>query len=401
MSKPIIVAAILLLFLFPALRAQYEEAGPDYTMALQKKAGEARIQAFDQYIRKYPDTNQNMFTKYAYYWLAFDHYSGKNYGEAIRNGEKFLSFGGMDKKLEAGASLILANAYGVQGPRFNQAAALRHADKAIAIARDGGMNDIAQQAQALKSALSGGAPAKPAKAATPVQKIGVAYTAKKYDEVVSIYNGFSEADKQSDPLVFEAYVRALMALGRVDAAIRDLSDSFGRARKGITAERLGKIYQEKSNRDRKLLDTAISYYVQAGLLYGKENNSSRRDAVNKVAKYQLYEKYGYNAKAAAVNAKVKNQPKPVDNTREIEKLQRDYERLEQQLATKYGDMEMPAYEQDKLDKIAAQIQTLKSNKPKPPDEKTAEEVAALEKERVRIETEFNGLVGAERKKLGM
>jgi TolA-binding protein len=176
-----------------------ENAGIDYTTALQKKGAE-RIAAFEAYIKNYPDPVQNVFTKLAYYWLTVDNYNGKNYDKAIRNGEKAVQLGGMEAKLEAGVYLMLGSSYGATN---NKDKALTWADKAATFAQKHGLGDIAKQANALKSELSG-APKQPAKPLTSLEKIGQLYTAKKYNEAIDMFNSFGQNDK-NDEKIFEIY----------------------------------------------------------------------------------------------------------------------------------------------------------------------------------------------------
>src|SRR5512137_3019891 len=101
MKKLGLVALIFLLGAGFSWAQDLENAGIDYTTALQKKPGTERISAFETYIKNYPDPSQNVFTKLAYYWLTVDNYNNKNYEKAIRNGEKAVALGGMEAKLEA------------------------------------------------------------------------------------------------------------------------------------------------------------------------------------------------------------------------------------------------------------------------------------------------------------
>jgi len=372
-----------------------ENAGIDYTTALQKKGAE-RIAAFEAYIKNYPDPVQNVFTKLAYYWLTVDNYNGKNYDKAIRNGEKAVQLGGMEAKLEAGVYLMLGSSYGATN---NKDKALTWADKAATFAQKHGLGDIAKQANALKNELSG-APKQPAKPLTSLEKIGQLYTAKKYNEAIDMFNSFGQNDK-NDEKIFEIYARCLMGAGKVDAALKEFSDAYAKSRKGINAERLGNIYLAKAQKDKKLIDLAVSAQIEAGLLYGKENNSKRRDALMTNAKYWLYEKYDYNAKIKKYNASVKPVKPVVSNDKEIKRLQFEYDKLDRELQRKYVDIEMPGYEQDKLDKIQQEITKLKSGAASPANDPNAAQAQELEKEKQRIEAEFKSLTDKARKKLGL
>lgn len=396
MRKSLVVALIVLMLGAFAWSQNLENAGIDYTTALTKKGGAERITAFETYIKNYPDPAQNVFTKLAYYWLTVDYYNSKNYDQAIRNGEKAVALGGMEAKLEAGVYLILGSSYGANK---NKEKALTWAEKAIGFSKSKGISDIAKQAQALKDELSGAAK-KPAKPLTSLEKIGQLYNQKKYEEAISMFNSFGQNDK-SDEKIFEIYARCLMSAGKLDAAVKEFTEAYASSRKAVNAERLGNIYLSKAQKEKKSLDKAISYQIEAGLLYQKEKNTSRQNALLKNAKYWLYEKYDYNAKIKKYNATVKTAKPAVNNDKEITRLQYEYSKLERELARKYVDIEMPGYEQDKLDEILEQINKLKKGNGQSAEDPNSAVAQELMKEQQRIEAEFNSLTEQAKKKLGL
>jgi len=393
--------AIALIFLLAASVAwaqNMENAGIDYTTALTKKGAE-RIAALESYIKTYPDATQNVFTKLAFYWLTVDYYNSKNYDKAIRNGEKALSLGGLEAKLEAGIYLMLGSSFGVKSfSGYSQEKAMKWADKAIDFSQKNDINDIARDAKALKSELSGAG--KPAKALTSLEKIGVLYTQKKYEEAINTYNSFNEADKR-DEKIFEIYARSLMGANKLDAAVKEFTEAYAKNRKGINAERLGNIYLEKGKKDKKFYDQAIAYYIEGGLLYKIEKNTSRQEALLKNAQFWLFEKYDFNARIRKYNATVKPVKPVVSNDKEIQKLERELDKMERQLSETYGDVEYPGYEQDKLDKIQDQIDKLRAGNKKPANDPNAAAAEALMKEQQRIEAEFKTLTAQAKKKLGL
>ena len=396
MKKLGLVALIFLLGASFSWAQDLENAGIDYTTALQKKPGAERISAFETYIKNYPDPSQNVFTKLAYYWLTVDNYNNKNYDKAIRNGEKAVALGGMEAKLEAGVYLILGSSYGANE---NKDKAMNWADKAASFAQKNGISDIARQAQSLKNELSG-APKQPARPLTSLEKIGQLYTAKKYGEAIDIYNSFGASDK-NDEKIFEIYARSMMKAGKLDAALREFSDAYAKSRKAINAERLGNIYLAKAEKDKKFYDSAINFQIEAGLLYQNERNAARQDALMTNAKYWLYEKYNYNAKIKKYNASVKPVKPVASNEKEIKRLQYEYDKLDRELQRKYVDIEMPGYEQDRLDKIQEQIDKLKSGASTPANDPSAAAAQELEKEKQRIEAEFKTLTDQAKKRLGL
>ena len=91
----------------------------------------------------------------------------------------------------------------------------------------------------------------------------------------------------------------------------------------------------------------------------------------------------------------------VSNEKEIKQLEREYDKLERKLNETYGDVEMPGYEQDKLDKIQQQIDKLRAASKPPADDPNAAAAQELMKEQQRIEAEFKTLREAVKKKLGL
>lgn len=400
MIKLRVVVLIVLLVGAFAWTQDMENAGIDYTTALTKKGGAERIAAFETYIKNYPDPAQNIFTKLAYYWLTVDNYNSKSYDKAIRNGEKAIALGGMEAKLEAGVYLMLGSSFGVKSfSGYSQEKALKWAEKAIDFSQAKGISDIAKQAQALKNELSGVAK-QPAKPLTSLEKIGLLYSQKKYEEAISLFNSFGEADK-GDETIFEIYARSLMSANKLDAAVKEFTDAYAKNRKAINAERLGNIFLAKAKKDKKFYDQVINYYIEAGLLYKNEKNTSRQDALLKNAQFYLFEKYDYNARIKKYNATVKPVKPVVSNEKEIKKLERDLDKLQRQLDESYPDIELPGYEQDKLDKIQGQIDKLRAGGSKPADDPNATAAQELMKEQQRIEAEFKTLSAAAKKKLGL
>lgn len=400
MMKLRVAALIFLLVGSFAWTQNMENAGIDYTTALAKSSVGERIAALEAYIKNYPDPAQNVFTKLAYYWLTVNYYNNKNYDKAIRNGEKAITLGGLEAKLEATAYLILGSSFGVKSfSGYSQEKALKWAEKAIDFSQKNDISDIAKQAQALKNELSG-APKQPAKPLTNLEKIGLLYNQKKYEEVISLYNSFGETDK-SDETIFEIYARSLMSANKLDAAVKEFTEAYAKSRKAINAERLGNIFLAKAKKEKKFYDQAINYYIEAGLLYKNEKNTPRQDALLKNAQYWLFEKYDFNAKIKKYNATVKPVKPVVSNEKEIKKLERDLDKLERQLNETYGDVEMPGYEQEKLDKIQQQIDKLKGGGKKPAEDTNSAVAQELMKEQQRIEAEFKTLSAAAKKKLGL
>ena len=377
-----------------------ENAGSDYTMALQKK-GQERVRAFEEYVKRYPDPKANVFTKYAFYWLALEHYNQKNYSEAIASGEKAIAVGIPEKRNEAGTFLILASSYGVKGsPKYNQAQATKYAEKTIAFSRENGFDDLVKQGQAVKNELSG-ATAAPKGPQTPVDKINALYGVRNYEGAISLYNSFGEGDKKNQNIL-EIYADSLFQANRLDQALEKFNEALGKQRKAVTAERIAEIYAKKAKKDKTVLDMAAGAYIEAGLLYKKEGNASRQDADFQLAKFQIGEKYNFNERAKKYGAAQKNVKPKVDNTKEIKKLEKEYTQLERKLNAQYQDITMPDYEQVKLDKLTVQIEKLKSGTAGDSgDSKLDQEGETLVKEKGKIDGEYNALLDKIKKKLGI
>ena len=378
-----------------------ENAGSDYTMALQKK-GEERVRAFEEYVKRYPDPKANVFTKYAFYWLALEHYNQKNYSEAIASGEKAIAVGIPEKRNEAGTFLILASSYGVKGsPRYNQAQATKYAEKAIAFSRENGFDDMVKQGQALKNEISGATTAAPKGPQTPVDKINALYGARNYEGAISLYNSFGEGDKKNQTIL-EIYADSLFQANRLDQALDKFNEAFAKQKKAATAERIAEIYAKKAKKDKKFLDMAAGAYIEAGLFYKKEGNSTRRDDDFQLAKFQIGEKYNFNDRAKKYSSAQKNVKPKVDNTKEIKKLEKEYAQLERKLNAQYQDITMPDYEQARLDKLSAQIGKLKNGASGDSgDSKLDQDGEALMKEKEKIDSEYNALLEKSKKNLGI
>lgn len=405
MKKILFLGVLLFLLIVSSTWSQdLENAGSDYTMALQKK-GQERVKAFEVYVRKYPDPKANVFTKYAFYWLALEQYNQKNYSEAIVSGEKAIAVGIPEKRNEAGTYLILASSYGVKGtPKFNQAQATKYAEKAISFSRENGFDDLVKQSQAVKNELSG-TPATPKGPQTPLDKINALYGARNFEGAISLYNSLGDADKKNQNIL-EIYADSLFQANRLDQALEKFNEALAKQRKAVTAERIAEIYAKKAKKDKTVLstaaDTAAGAYIEAGLMYKKEGNASRQDADFQLAKFQIGEKYNFNERANKYSAAQKKVKPKVDNTKEIKKLEKEYAKLERTLSAQYQDIAMPDYEQARLDKLTAQIAKLKSGAAGDSgDSKLDLEGEALVKEKEKIDGEYNALLEKIKKKMGI
>lgn len=387
---------LLVSLLLPAAWAQnLENAGMDYTKALEKSPGAERAKAFEAYIKTYPDAAANVFTKLAYQWLAVDYYILKNYDKAIQHGEKALQLGGLEKRLEARVNLILADSYGSKdSPKYNKDKALRFADKAIALSREGKFQDVLQNAENVKKSLT----APPPPTVTPEARMAVLYRERKFKEAISHYRSLADKDKQN-PVIGELYANSLLQDNQVDAALEAFKALYAKERKGQTAVSLAEVYLKKGARDKQFLDQAIDYFIEASFLYRAENNKANADTALNTAKYRLFEKYDFNRRQKIYEDKLKrNQAQQPSNEQEVIRLERELLTLQRRLNREYYDMDLepPAFEQDKVENLKKRINQAKSGAKAPEEDK---EGAALAAERDKIEKEFRDLVEAVRKRM--
>lgn len=395
MKKSVFLILVSALILFPCFGQEDVGYTKDYIDAMQKKAGVDRINALKTYVKKYPDTS-GQFTRLAYYWLALDYFQIKNYPEAVKRGEARLKMGSFGRGEEARLTLVLANCYGIKSsPVFDQGKALKYTNKAIALAKKENDKQVLNTAQQLQSKLK--TPAGPK--VTPEKQIKRHYSFEEYSEAISFYRTLKAGDK-NNPEIRKVYANSLFKANRLDSALKEFQALYSKDQKAIYALRMGDIYAKKGARNKKLLDSAVNYYLEAGYLYKKEGVSSNMKVAFGKAEYQLFEKYGFNNKVKALEAKQrKNRSSAQQNAALIKKKKRELRALKRKIRKEYEAMDMapPPYLEQQVEKLEKEIAALEAGGS--PDDSAA--VDKLEAERAKIKKELEDLKAQVKKRLNL
>lgn len=392
MKKLFFIGALILLFIIPIFSQNYENAGMDYTKAIMQKTIKARITAFKAYIQQYPDTTKR-FTKLAYYQLALNYFQNKNYSQAVRYGEKTKRFKDLGHGEEARIYLILGNSYAIKGSSlYNKELALKYTNKAISLARANKLNDVLSAAKNLKEKLT----VPPPPSETSEQKImRLVHQDEDYISAISFYRSLSNKDK-INPSIHKAYSIALFKANKLDSALKEFVSMYAKEKTGITAYYIGNIYEKKAKRNRKLYNNAAKYYVESYLLYKKEEKKTNATSAKSYAKNMIVKKYNLQAKIDRYNAKQKkNQSSAARNKEEIASVKRQIRREKRRIDRAYPDIEPPAYEYDKTNKLQKKLKALKSGTSTYSDK----EGLALQKEIKKVDIELNDLITNTKKRL--
>jgi hypothetical protein len=389
----------MLLIVLPGFSQQGDEdrevaRTQDYIAAATKK-GTAKIDALKAYIKKFPDTTQR-WTRMAYYSLAIAYYENKNYAQAIKVGEQRLKMGEFGTGEEGRLTLVVANSYGIKSESvFNKDKALKYTNKAIQLAKKSGDKDVLNTAQALKKKLSAPPPPK----MTPEQKIKRHYADEEYSEAISYYRSLGAADKNNFEIHL-TYANSLFKANKSDSALKEYQTLYSKKKKAIIALRMGDVYSQKAKRDKILFDSAVNYYLEAGLLYNKEgNNSNMKIAFNK-GQYQLFEKYDFNQKQQALEAKLrKSKASAQKNEALIRKKKYELRKLLRKIRNEYDsqNIEAPLYLRDQVENLEKEIAALEAGG----STEDVDEAAKLEDEKKRIQKEFEDLKAKVKKRMNL
>lgn len=398
MRRIVLITILVLLLLSPGFSIQSDDdaeisRAQDYTNAILKKTPAEKIAAFKAYIKKYPDTSQK-FTKLAYYMLTVNYFYNDDYQKTVEYGEKTLKLGDLPTRGEqARLHLVIGNAYGIKrSPLYNKDRALNHTNQAISLAR-GHDGEVLKTAMDLKKKLTG----PPPKKLTPEQKIKVlVYQDEDHRGAISFYKSLGSAE-QKNPVIHETYATALMKSNQLDGALNEFKSLYAKNKKAILAKRIAEIYSKKAKRNKSHYDKSVDYYIEASILFKKEGNYSNSTAALKLAKFQLFEKYDFNTKIKRYNAKQKqSEASKAKNEAEIARLERELRKHKRYLRKtyEYNDLEPPAYENEKTEKLEKKIASLKSGGSASDDA----EGRMLIQERKKIEKEFDDRVQEIKKK---
>ncbi|MCI0470760.1 MAG: tetratricopeptide repeat protein [Candidatus Aminicenantes bacterium] len=393
-----LVLIMVMLFGFAQKEEDLEVARTQDYIAATTKQGAEKIKALTDYIKKFPDVKQK-WTRYAYYSLATEHFQTKNYSEAVKYAKRTLEIGVPGEGGEEGRLyLILGNCYGIKDtPLFNNEEALKFTNQAISVATQKNLDDVLGEAKKLKDKLSGPPPVH----LTPEQKIKRFYSNAEYAEAISFYKSLGAGEKANEE-IHKTYAAALLKQKNYEAALTEFKALSTAHKKGIYASYLGEVYENKAKSDKKFYDSAVAHYLEAHLLFKKEQNNTTSQTAFKNARYDLYEKYGFNKKVEEYNKKqTQNQSSAQKNKAEIERLKKELAKHERYLRKTYdrNDMDPPDYELAKSQKLEDKIAALE--KGGTTDSAGGDEGAKLETERTKIEKELNDLLAAAKKRLGL
>jgi hypothetical protein len=329
----------------------------------------------------------------AHYHLAIGYFELKNYGKAVEFANKTLKIGSLEAGEEGRLYLVIANSYGVKSASiFNQDKALEFANKAVSFAQSKKLNDVLAEARKLKRQLSG----PPPKKISPEQQIKMHYSDEDFSAAISYYQKLGAADK-ANPEVHKTYANALFKANRPDSALKEFKALYSKDKKAVFALRLADIYAKKARRNKALNDSAVNYYLEASVLYGKEGSSSNQGIAYKKAQFQLFEKYGFNKKVKALaSQQKKNQVSAEKNASQIRRAKFELRKLLRQIQRKYTDIDPPQYETDKVKELQKKIAALESGA----SPQTTDKAAKLEEEKKKIQDELKSLLAKVKKQLG-
>lgn len=398
MKRLLFVILITLFLVLPALSqddADREIARTQDYIAAATKKGTAKINALKAYITKFPEESSK-WTKLALYQLAIEYYSVKNYGEAVKQGEKRLKVGGFGKGEEGRLTLVVANSLGIKNtPQFNKDKALKYTNKAIALAKKDGDNAVLKAAQGLKKSLSG----PPPKVMSPEQKMKMHYSNDEYSEAISYYKTLGASDKANIEIHL-VYANSLFRANRYDSALKEYQAIYAKEKRAVVALRMGDIYNKKGRRNKAMYENAATYYVHAGYLYKKDGNNSNSKVAFQKAQAALGDKYGFNRQVTALERKQKqNVASAKKNEQLIRRKERDLRKKKRELYRKYEAVDMlpPPHERDAVAKLEKEIKALKSGV----SASDAGEADKLNELAAKIRKELDALKSKVKKELGV
>lgn len=396
MKKVLFLVLFMTLVVLPGLFAQTAEdrevkRTQDFIAATTKK-GTEKVDALMSYIKEFPETTSR-WTRLAHYHLAIGYFELKDYGKAVEYANKTLKLGSLEAGEEGRLYLVIANSYGVKSASiFNQDKAVEFSDKAISFAETHKLDDVLTEAKKLKRQLSG----PPPKQVTPEQQIKMYYSDNDFTGAISYYQKLGAADK-ANPEIYKTYANALFKANQPDAAAKEFKALYAKDKKGIYALRLGEIYTQQAKKNNTLHDTAVNFYLEASVLYGKEGNSANQKVAYQKADFQLGEKYGFNKKVATLDDQQKrSQASAEKNEFQIKKLELELRKLQRQIEREYVDVDPPSYIQDKVTELEKKIAALKSGA----STQATDEAAKLEEDRKKIQDELKTLLAKVKKQLG-
>jgi hypothetical protein len=397
MKKVLFVGLFMALVVLPGLFGQTDadrevKRTQDFIAATTKK-GTEKVDALMAYIKEFPETTSR-WTRLAHYHLAIGYFELKDYGKAVEYANKTLKIGSLEAGEEGRLLLVIANSYGVKSASiFNQDKALEFANKAISFSESNNLDDVLAEAKKLKRQLSG----PPPKKVTPEQQIKMYYSDDDFTGAISFYQKLGAADK-ANPEIHRTYANALFKANQLDSAVKEFKTLYSKEKKAIYALRLGEIYTQQAKRNNSLNDSAVNFYLEASVLYGKEGNAANQKVAYQKAEFQLFEKYGFNKKVNALaDQQKKSQASAEKNESQIRRLEYELRKLQRQIQREYVDIDPPPYITDKVKDLQKKIAALKSGA----TPQATDEAAKLEEEKKKIQDELKDLLAKVKKQLGV
>jgi hypothetical protein len=382
MKKVLFITLFMALVVLPCLFGQTNadrevKRTQDFIAATTKK-GTAKVNALNAYIKEFPETSSR-WTRLAHYHLAIGYFELKNYGKAVEYANKTLKIGSLEAGEEGRLYLVIANSYGVKSASiFNQDKALEFAKKAVSFAESKKLNDVLKEAKKLKRQLSG----PPPKKISPEQQIKMHYSDEDFSAAISYYQKLGAGDK-ANPEVHKTYANALFKANRLDSALKEFKALYAKDKKAVFALRMADIYAQKAKRNKALNDSAVNYYLEASVLYGKEGNANNQKVAYQKGEFQLFEKHGFNKKVQALAAQQrKNKTSAEKNASEIRRAKYELRKLQRQIQREYVDIDPPPYITDKVKELQKKIRALE------------------EEEKKKIQDELKSLLAKVKKQLG-
>lgn len=216
-----------MLFVLLALSTNsFSDDKEDYIRARQIKDINNRIQAYEDYLLKYRDSE---YHKYVYVLLTGDYFTIDKRSKAFEyaeKAEKFISQLGLSEAEMVGLYIVLGNNY---SSKQNKDKALAYADKAIQIAgtkQGETWKDLLASAQDIKN-KAGTAPV----AVSPTQKAAALYKS-----------------------------------GKTDEALRIFKEQYKLKKDGAIAYNIGIIVAQKTKTEKNLVAEAVNYLLEASIL---------------------------------------------------------------------------------------------------------------------------------------
>lgn len=296
-------------------QTDYTSAGMDYTDTLVKNTtAKERVAGFKKYIQKYTDTG-NQFVVLAYYQLTMNLFRTRNYSATVSYGNKTLQLKGLGDVEKAHLLLAMANSYAVKSASvFSIAKSRDFCYLARKMAQKTGSNKIARNAENILKQLD----FTPISNMSASQKVKYYYHNGQYNKVISLYNSFSNRDKNK-PAIHKYYALSLLKAEQYGRAIKELKMLFSRETTGFLSYKIGEAFAGRRPRKAENLQEAVEYFLQAGWLYSKAKQTRESMDAFRQAKHWLFEKHGYNKAQARLKQSGKADPNQWDKLKQKER----------------------------------------------------------------------------------